>query len=220
MSVMHTIDDVLVWRFATPLLAIASAPVGGGIGMREWVVNAQVPRDYSRTDIDAHLASIAARHACDGTGVGMLTAARVARCSNAHEGGVRVHATVGVSSPTWAAVAPDPTTGLSAWRPGTINVVAFVPARLDDSALVNAVMTVTEAKSQALLERCLPGTGTATDAVCVVCDPHDDTHERFAGPRSRIGAPLARAVHAAVLARLDAAQGAHGGQDADEGARR
>jgi len=62
---------------------------------------------------------------------------------------------------------------------------------------VNAVMTVTEAKAQALLEMGVPGTGTASDAVCVACAPYG-TVETFAGPRSRIGAPLARAVHAAV----------------------
>jgi adenosylcobinamide amidohydrolase len=129
----------------------------------------------------------------------MLTAARVARCSSVNHGEVRAHATVGVTLPTWAA---DHDAAVSDYRPGTINIVAFVPATLDGSALVNAVMTVTEAKSQALLEYGVPGTGTATDALCVVCDPRDGARERFAGPRSRIGAPLARAVHAAVTAGL------------------
>jgi adenosylcobinamide amidohydrolase len=62
---------------------------------------------------------------------------------------------------------------------------------------VNAVMTVTEAKAQALFEAGVPGTGTASDAVCIVCRP-DGAAEPFAGPRSRVGAPLARAVHTAV----------------------
>jgi adenosylcobinamide amidohydrolase len=195
--------SVLVWRFPTPLRAISSAPVGGGIGERAWIVNAQVPRDYARTDIDHHLHEIAAQHGCDGSGVGMLTAVRVGDRVTTNDGDVRVHATVGVTAPTWAADT-DGATGAS--RAGTINVVAFVPARLDDSALVNAVMTVTEAKSQALFERSVPGTGTASDAVCVVCRPDDGARERFAGPRSRIGASLARAVHRAVLAGLSGSE--------------
>ncbi|MCA1657528.1 MAG: adenosylcobinamide amidohydrolase, partial [Actinobacteria bacterium] len=33
---------VLVWRLPRPVRAIASAPHGGGLGVRRWVVNAQV----------------------------------------------------------------------------------------------------------------------------------------------------------------------------------
>jgi adenosylcobinamide amidohydrolase len=188
-------ESVLVWRFAAPRLAIASAPVGGGIGMRSWVLNAQVPRDYARTDLDAHVADLAAAEGCTGEGVGMLTAVPMPFARRAADGGVDVCATVGVSRPTWAA---DATDAISAWTPGTINIVAFVPARLSDAALVNAVATATEAKVQALSEGGVPGTGTASDAVCIVC-PASGPVQPFGGPRSELGAPLARAVHEAVL---------------------
>ena len=36
----------LAWRLATPHLAASTASVGGGIGLREWVLNVQVARDY------------------------------------------------------------------------------------------------------------------------------------------------------------------------------
>ena len=75
----------------------------------------------------------------------------------------------------------------------------YVPARLADSALVNAVATATEAKAQAIGELGLPATGTPTDAVTVLC-PVDGPAAAYGGPRSTWGAPLARAVHAAVLA--------------------
>ena len=68
---------VLVWRLSTPTLTISSAPVGGGIGTRSWVVNAQVPHDYARTDLAAHVGKIASANGCTGDGVGMLTAASV-----------------------------------------------------------------------------------------------------------------------------------------------
>src|ERR1700738_279085 len=38
----------MVWRLTHPLRAIASAPHGGGLGTRRWVVNAQVPSWYRR----------------------------------------------------------------------------------------------------------------------------------------------------------------------------
>ncbi|HTZ15780.1 MAG TPA: adenosylcobinamide amidohydrolase, partial [Mycobacterium sp.] len=42
-------------------------------------------------------------------------------------------------------------------------------------------------------------TGTASDAIVVHC-PTDGTAEKYGGPRSAFGAPIARAVHASVLA--------------------
>jgi adenosylcobinamide amidohydrolase len=188
------VDGVLVWQFAEPLLSIASAPVGGGIGRRSWVLNAQVGEQYARTDLDAHLATVARSLGCGGAGVGFLTAADVSGWSAGTDGGVRVYATVGLRVPTWAAAGDEPVA-----QPvvGTINLVVWVPSRLDDAALVNAVATVTEAKVQALVDASVPGTGTASDAVCVLC-PADGPTERFAGPRSAVGAPIARAVHQAV----------------------
>lgn len=192
----HLARPVLVWRLAEPLLSIASAPHGGGIGPCAWVVNAQVPSDYARVDVDEHVAEIATELGCTGPGVGFLTAAAVEAVAAAHDHGVSVFATVGLQHPVWAA-APD---GADAAAPiGTINIVAYVPTRLTGAALVNAVMTVTEAKTQALLDAGIAGTGTASDALCVLT-PLDGRPEPFAGPRSHVGAALARAVHGAVTA--------------------
>jgi adenosylcobinamide amidohydrolase len=192
----------LVWRLDTPLLAASTAPVGGGIGRRDWVVNAQVPRAYRRRDVDAHVRELAEGLGLAGHGVGMLTAADVGRGVRTLEGGVRVEATVGLTLPVWAAAPCDADRGAAApdpapVRPGTINVVAFVPVRHTDAALANLLCTVTEAKAQALFEGGVAGTGTASDAVTVLC-PADGDAEPFGGPRSTFGARVARAVHAAV----------------------
>jgi adenosylcobinamide amidohydrolase len=79
-----------------------------------------------------------------------------------------------------------------------VNIVGIVPERLSPAALVNAVLTVTEAKAQALWDAGVAATGTASDAVCIVC-PTDGPEHPFGGPRSQWGARLARAVHRAVL---------------------
>lgn len=191
---------VLVWRFTEPRLCISSGPLGGGIGPRDWVVNATVPLDYDRTDPDGHLTEIGAALGLDGPGCGLLTAVDVTRHHVAADGGVHATATVGLSSPAWAA-APDghfrrerPTEQV-----GTINVVVAVPTRLSDAALVNAVATATEAKVQALHEAGVHATGTASDAIVVHC-PVDGAAEAYGGPRSTFGARIARAVHAVVLA--------------------
>ena len=189
---------MLVWRFTEPRLVAATAAIGGGVGLRSWVLNAQVPLDYARTDLAAHVAELAATAGLTGPGVGLLTAASLEVPGVVDDGGVRCTATVGVSPPTWAADTDD---AVGAFVPGTINVVLELPVRLAHGALLNAVLTATEAKTQALLERGVPGTGTASDAVCVVCPP-GGPDEPFAGPRSVWGARLARATHGAVLAGL------------------
>ncbi|MGX1613327.1 adenosylcobinamide amidohydrolase [Micromonospora chalcea] len=193
---------LLVWRAERPLLAVGSAPLGGGIGVRGWVLNATVPMSYHRDDPAAHLAELAGGLDLGGPGVGLLTGVDVTEVVRRTDGGVRVWATVGLGTPVWAA-APEPALPAAAepappaQRVGTVNIVAYVPERLGDAALVNAVATATEAKAQAIWELGLPATGTPTDAVTVLC-PADGDPAPYGGPRSAWGAPLARAVHAAV----------------------
>ena len=187
---------ILLWRLPAPLRAIASAPHGGGIGVRRWVVNAQVPPSYARRDPDHHLGKLGVSLGLRGRGVGMLTAADVRRYTTAGEHGIEVTTTVGLGHALLAAAPHDP-------RPvplaGTINVIAFLPERLSDAALVNAIATSTEAKSQALSDLGLDATGTATDAICILCPDEGRPHD-FGGPRSPWGSRLARAVHQSVLA--------------------
>jgi adenosylcobinamide amidohydrolase len=218
-----------VWRAGGGWRAVSSAMLGGGIGPLNWVLNAQVRGRYARTDPVVHLAELAASFGLDGPGTGMLTAASVARTMLREDGGVAVSATVGLRVPTWAAApegAADPELAPlhldvpppahepapprpapprpapprpAPPRPGTINIVVAVPVALSDAALVNAVVTATEAKTQALLEAGYPCTGTASDAICVAASTSGE-QEPFAGPRSTWGARIARAVHAAVRA--------------------
>jgi adenosylcobinamide amidohydrolase len=185
---------VLVWRSATPFRCVSSGALGGGLADRSWVFNAEVSLDYQRDDAAGHLGEIGAELGLEaGAGTGLMTAARVLHVVTGTDGGVGCAATVGVSTPTWAA-APDGS--WSRWAPGTINLVCLVPAPLSDAALVNAVITATEAKTQALLDAGVPGTGTASDAVVVCCPPGGT--EAYGGPRSTWGARLARSVHGAV----------------------
>ena len=195
---------VLAWRFDGPRAALSSAPVGGGSAAVDWLVTVGVTEAYGRTDLDQHVGEVARRLGLEGTGAGLLTAADVRQVVRAEDGGVVVDATVGVTKPTWAADA-DGTHGArrdGRWEPGTINLVVQVPVALSHAAAVNAVITATEAKAQALFEAGVPGTGTASDAVVVLWPPTLPV-EPFAGPRSTWGARIGRAVHAAVQRGLE-----------------
>lgn len=214
---------VLVWCWPDEVTALSSAPVEGGLCRPDWVLNIGVDSDYVRTDLAAHAAEVATALDLPGQGVALFTAADVERSGRSTEDGVTVHATVGVSHPTWAASgsptpssagaktddplhpatddSPLPLTSRTP-RPSTINVVIQLPVALAGGAAVNAVITATEAKTQALIEAGVDGTGTATDAVVVVWPPAA-TPERFAGPRSPWGRRIAGCVHAAVRAGLE-----------------
>ncbi|WP_034213221.1 adenosylcobinamide amidohydrolase [Actinoplanes subtropicus] len=112
------------------------------------------------------------------------------------------HSAASAAGPHSAASAAGPHSAaatVTPHHPGTINIVGWLPRRLSDAALVNAVATITEAKTQAIRDLGLPATGTATDAVCVLCPPTGDPAS-YGGPRSRWGEPLARAAYRAVLA--------------------
>lgn len=225
----------LLWRPGPGHRMISSAVLGGGIGERSWVLNAQVAHGYTRRDPEAHLAEIAAAAGASGPGVGMMTATDVLSTrALAHDGGAQALVTAGTGVHGWAATdgteaatydasdarpegaAPDgpgaPYCPEPPYRPGTINILVALPVPLSDAALVNSVMTATEAKVQALLEYGLDASGTPTDAVCVAARvPRPGAPvEEFAGPRSLWGARLARAVYEATLRALIQERGGSG----------
>jgi adenosylcobinamide hydrolase len=188
---------VYVWQAERPWLTVSSAVLGGGFGLRDWVVNATVSNTYDRLDPDRHLTEIATALDLTGDGIGLLTAVDVREVVHREDSGVRVAVTTGIGAhPTWAAGPAEVPE-----RVGTINAICWLPVRLTEAALVNAVATVAEAKAQALFESGVPGTGTPTDSVVVLCPP-DGPAESFGGPRSVVGGGLARAVHSAIRARL------------------
>jgi adenosylcobinamide hydrolase len=178
------------------MLAISSSILGGGIGPVSWVLNLTVDSDYSRLDPVEHLGEVVDVLGLSGRGVGLMTAVNVAKWVMATSDEATVHATVGVSRPVWAADPHRPAVKTLP-PPGTVNVIAEVPVRLSDAALVNAIATITEAKVQALSAHEVPGTGTASDAICVLC-PIVGDEEPFGGPRSTWGGRLAQATFDAV----------------------
>ena len=196
----------LVWRFRAARMTAATAPLGGGVGLRRGVINLQVPAAYCGVDPAADLRAVAARHRLVDP-VGLMTAADVKQARSARAGAARAWATVGLSHPR-AAV---PAVGADAGRVGTINVVVLMDRRVSDAALLNLLTTATEAKCQALAEAGVPAenrpgawaTGTPTDALCVATWA-EGVAEPFGGPLSPAGADVAAAVYRAVRASMEA----------------
>jgi adenosylcobinamide hydrolase len=180
---------------------LSSAVLGGGLARARSWLNVTVPHDYARTDPEADLAERAATLQLPRPTVGMLTAADVRAHHHARHGFAHAVATVGIHHALAAAgtrprlVAPV----------GTINVLVVLDRPLTDAALAGALQTAVEAKSQALatagvpaINADVPATGTATDSIAVAAPLGPGLS--FAGPATAVGADLAQAVHAAVLA--------------------
>jgi iron complex transport system ATP-binding protein len=106
--------------------------------------------------------------------------------------------TAGLSNPSSPGLSPA-----AALAAGTINIILLVDAQLTAGAMVNAVITATEAKAQLLLERGVrtpegfPATGTSTDAVVVACTGWGDPLP-YAGPATMIGWLIGRVVRQAL----------------------
>jgi len=189
--------EAVVVTAREPMTVVSSAFVRGGFTEARAIVNLHVRKNIPEAETDGMLPRFVERREIQGPWVGLLTSAWTEKAvvAEAAASGLTALAvvTVGLSNRIAAGQTP-----LGVWAPSTINAIVVVDGAAESAALVNAVMTVTEAKSQALWEAGFAGTGTPSDAVAVLCAPSGPA-EAFGGPRSRYGSRLARAVHRAVL---------------------
>jgi len=185
-----------------PLRVLSSALVGGGSGETCEIVNMHVDDVAPDSSPERDLRTFAARLGIAEPFVGLMTAADTehARLAVAAEGALTVAAivSVGLSNTVCAGVtAPAPP------APGTINVIVLLDAGLTPAAMVNTVITATEAKTMALAEWQVkdasgaPASGTSTDAVVVACTERGAPLD-YAGPGTTVGYLVARVVRAAI----------------------
>jgi adenosylcobinamide amidohydrolase len=194
--------EAVVVTAAAPLVVLSSAVVGGGFASARAIVNLHVDKHGPWEDAALRLDAFVERRALPAPRVGLLTAAWTERAQVAAESAAGIAAlavvTVGLGNPVAAGVSP-----VAPMPPGTVNAIVVVDAVLDPAALVNLVVTVTEAKALVLAEaglRCAdghPASGTSTDAV-VVAATGRGARARFGGPISNAGWVVARAARAAL----------------------
>ncbi|MCI0478397.1 MAG: adenosylcobinamide amidohydrolase, partial [Anaerolineales bacterium] len=89
----------------------------------------------------------------------------------------------------------------------TINIVVVADVCLTQAARANAIITATEAKTLALIEREVRAphggfaSGTGTDSIVIATTERGAAYE-YAGPISPLGALIACAVRRAILSAL------------------
>ncbi|MFX4262396.1 adenosylcobinamide amidohydrolase [Pelotomaculum propionicicum] len=196
-----------------PWVTVNSGIFGGGIGRKRYFLNRQVDKMYSSDcpadEMAAYLASQFESYS-SASGVdwaALMTAARVNDAcwvKVSHQDYLaHLIITAGVNNACSAGVTPYCVPAPNITKPGTINIMAFLSHSLTPGALVNAVQTVTEAKTQTLrdLDVTCPVTGafasgTNTDATLIASA--DSIPCEYAGPGTLIGYMLARGVRAAL----------------------
>ncbi|MFC4596648.1 adenosylcobinamide amidohydrolase [Cohnella hongkongensis] len=188
---------------------LSNAPYRGGPGSGERFVNWKVPLDYDCSDPSEMMRQALIRWGYDpASTIGLQTAANIAHTSIVEEAGdecrLLVCASVGTGNAARAGVARET---FPAYAPGTVNLVLLIDGRMTESAMVNAVISATEAKSAAFADLDVRdrscgrvATGTSTDAVLVAVSQSERYRRihRYAGAATTIGNALGRLVYAAV----------------------
>ena len=211
-------DTHLHVEFAFPRWVLSSAVLNGGLVRASHIVNLKVEKNVdgrltSFEPSEATLATYCRERGWQGEVVGMMTAAtmdsfrRVQRIENNVE--VTALVTVGISNAKRAGE-PAECREMESLNgvEGTINIIILTNAQLTHAALVESIITVTEAKSAALqnlgVKNPVTGseaTGTGTDAVAIV-NGFGPERVRFCGKHMIFGEMLAATVIDAITASL------------------
>lgn len=162
----------------------ASNGTKGGVSDVKTLLNATVPGNFSE-DAGAFLDKISAQNGFLHPLFGLLTAVPMSNLCIARFDYITVFVTAAVSE-----------------KNRTINIIVTSARPLSDAALLGAMMTVTEAKMQVLIERKLPASAGPTDAIIVAFEKSGAAAEEFAGPLTETGDKISRAVHYALTEAL------------------
>ncbi len=191
-------SEVIHVQSAYSLTVLSSAIAGGGFRRVRHILNAHVDKNYSAPNPKADLRALARRCGVEGSFVGLLTAVhlRKARLAFFQADGLSVGAliTAGMSNAACAGVTPP-----FSYQPGTINIILLLDANLTRAAMLNAVISATEAKCAILNEMNIrtpdgaPATGTSTDTVTVATTGRGKL-QSFAGTVTTVGWLIANAV--------------------------
>lgn len=187
----------------SPWYALSSALLGCGFTEFRSLFIYHVSKDYDHPEPWRHLEELAAAEQMPPPTIGLLTAASLERTQAIclDEGELRVSAllTAGVSNATSAGLTP-PAVPAGA---NTINIILLINRALSPAAMVNAVITVTEAKTDTLHRLGIKtpqgeiASGTSTDTVVIA---HNGAGEPlpYAGPATAVGWLMAKAVRLAL----------------------
>jgi len=180
------------------MTTLSSGVIGGGFGTHQAILNLHVDKNYWNPDPELDLLTAASKAGIQDSFIGLMTAVfldqaqiSIQKSPDCSLAAVVTAGTGNISSPGFTKPA-DP-------EPGTINIILIFDRILSPAALVNAVITATEVKTDLIKNSGLtlpggqPATGTSTDAVVVASLQHGDPIP-YAGPATVPGWLIGKAI--------------------------
>jgi len=171
----------------------ASTGVAGGTGRVTTIFNHTVPHDFDHREPIRYMEMLTDEQGFSRDFFGMLTAVEMKSLCVLSWEFITVFVTAGVSNPN-----PE--------GPGTINIIVYSREQFSKGALLEAIITATEAKAKALFETGHDFTGTTTDEVVVACEGDMVLHE-YTGTYTEAGRRIYECVRFGVQEALKRHEG-------------
>lgn len=176
-----------------------STGLNGGRTRVKYLFNKQVPRTFNPSSPQGFIKEEALKIGIEAASFGLLTAVNMEYLQVIENDDLTAFITAGVSNGSEFRA-----------KVGTINIILISKARLSETALLGAIITATEAKGLALLEKGYTFLGTNTDAIIVAYETNsEDSSESekkqevpYAGSGTEFGKKITEAVVKGVKAGL------------------
>lgn len=204
-------DDYIHLQFERPLRTISNAVIGEGIHWVKHFFNFHVDKNYDCSDPQMDMRNWIERLSiASEQSLGMMTAVKLKDMAFVTE---QVADDIKIMAMVTAGVgnAVDITGNAlpeKIRKIGTINTMVFIEAHLTDGALVNALMSATEAKTKALYDYHIKdphsntiATGTSTDSLLIGATQQGEATP-YAGSGTLIGKGIGHIVYEATQAAL------------------
>jgi adenosylcobinamide hydrolase len=177
-----------------------STGLNGGRARVKHLFNKQVPRTFNPPSPQEFIREEALKTGIEAANFGLLTAVNMDYLQVIKDDYLIAFITAGVSNGSEFRA-----------KVGTINIILVSKTRLSETALLGAIITATEAKGLALLEKRYTFLGTNTDAVIVAYETNSSSeleNEKkeeipYAGSSTEFGKKITKAVIKGVKAGLE-----------------
>ena len=184
-----------------------STGLNGGRARVKYLFNKQVPRTFNPPDPGKFVEEAALELGIRKPHFGLLTAVNMEYLQVIEDDYLTVFVTAGVSNGSEFRIGKEE----KVEKIGTINIILISRKKLSETALLGAIITATEAKGLALLEKGHTFLGTNTDAVIVAYEEDSETDSEtsdrqeiaYAGSSTDFGRKITGAVMKGVKAGLE-----------------
>ena len=177
-----------------------STGLNGGRSRVNYLFNKQVPKTFNPPSPQEFIKEEALKMGIGSANFGLLTAVNMEYIQVIEDDYLTAFITAGVSNGSEFRA-----------KIGTINIILVSKVRLSETALLGAIITATEAKGLALLEKGYTFLGTNTDTVIVACETGSAYGSKskikreipYAGSSTEFGKKITEAVIKGVKAGLE-----------------